>query len=164
MNTKLQRLNKQERCVPKPELNRCLESPLKISTVSAALHLCPAFLCEIGPSSGLCPSLHHRGWWCTKGSQASDSAPPIRPCPFSPSSGSPPMLGEVWLDTVPDNWGRKREDEKEEGEKEKTLGKKMNLSPDELIWLHNASSGVTASPKMICRAATATCWSFIGTI
>lgn len=43
-----------------------------------------------------------REWLCTRKCQASDWAPPTRPCPSWPSRDSPPWPGEVWLDTSHD--------------------------------------------------------------
>lgn len=53
-------------------------------------------------SSYPCLILYFRGWRCIKGFPASGRAPLTRPCPSSPSNGSPPTPGEVSHDTIRD--------------------------------------------------------------
>lgn len=48
-----------------------------------------------------------RGWRCIRKCLASGSVPLTRPCPSSPSRGSPPTPGEAWHDTIQDKTSRR---------------------------------------------------------
>lgn len=47
------------------------------------------------------------GWRCIRKCLASGSVPLTRPCPSSPSRGSPPTPGEAWHDTIQDKTSRR---------------------------------------------------------